>query len=139
MDKKRIELVVTAVLVLILILSWANSIKISKRRKGAAPAKAASAKLAPAEKEAVGASEQDWQSLEWARDPFTGRVYSGEASGPIDLQLQGILWDEKKPRALIGGEIVGKGDALGNNVVIKISKDSVLLNDGTNDLELKLE
>lgn len=82
---------------------------------------------------------EDWVSLKWSRDPFYGRVYSAAGEGLIGLQLQGILWDEKKPHALISEEIVSEGDSVGNNIVIKINKDSVLLNDGTKDLELKLE
>lgn len=139
MDKKRIELIAVSILALVLILAWANSIKTLKRRKSAVISP--QVKAAPAKESAPLAVEkkEDWDKLKWVRDPFSGKVYSGGASGPIDLELQGISWDEKKPQALIGGEIVKEGDTLGNSKVIKINKDSVLLNDGTKDLELKLE
>lgn len=53
--------------------------------------------------------------------------------------LTGIFLDEKSPKALIGNVVVGIGDNVGGNTVIKIEKDRVILSDGSKDFELKLE
>jgi hypothetical protein len=71
---------------------------------------------------------------EWGRDPFLPKGAAPSASG-----LTGIIWDEKSPKALINDAIVGVGDKVGNNTVVKIEKDRVILNDGNKDFELKLE
>lgn len=44
-----------------------------------------------------------------------------------DLQLQGILWDEKKPLAIINAEIVSEGQEIRGKKIIKIEKDSVIV------------
>lgn len=67
----------------------------------------------------------------WGRNPFT-------KGAPIKTSsLEGILWDEKVPMALISGETVKKGDKIGSSTVIDIQKDRVILNDGTKDIELR--
>lgn len=72
----------------------------------------------------------------WGRNPFTKEAPIKLATGPT---LEGIMWDEKLPLALINGETVKIGDKLGSDTVIDIQKDKVILNDGSRDLELKLQ
>ncbi len=67
----------------------------------------------------------------WSRNPFLE-----SASQPI--ALTGIIWDKNVPQAVINGEIVKVGDKAGHNTVIAIEIDSVILNDGINDFELRL-
>ncbi|MFZ5516132.1 MAG: hypothetical protein ACOY90_05810 [Candidatus Zhuqueibacterota bacterium] len=43
------------------------------------------------------------------------------------LTLQGIIWDERAPTALINGEIVGKGDSILGYRVDDVKKDRVVL------------
>ena len=47
-------------------------------------------------------------------------------SGPT-LILQGIIWDENQPNAVINGEIVAKGDNIRGFIVQEIKKDRVVL------------
>lgn len=70
----------------------------------------------------------------WARNPFLPR-----GSGPSAAGLTGILWDNRSPKAIIDDSIVGIGDKWGNNTVVDIKQDRVILNDGARDFELKLE
>ncbi|MFA5275537.1 MAG: hypothetical protein WC417_01410 [Candidatus Omnitrophota bacterium] len=73
----------------------------------------------------------------WSRDPFTmGAPIKPIGEGSLDLK--GIIWDEKLPLALINGRTVKIGDKVGSNTVVDIRKDSVVLNDGSRDWELKL-
>lgn len=72
----------------------------------------------------------------WKRNPF---VPTGIPGTPSNLVLNGILSSGNNLKAMIGDNIVGKGDKIGNNTVIEIKEDRVILNDGTKDFELKLE
>lgn len=83
---------------------------------------------------AGGVPRQKKSSYEdWGRNPFMSSL--AVSQGPI---LDGILWDASKPVAIINGEIVGKGDSVGIYVVVEVRPESVLLNDGEKDIELRL-
>jgi len=140
MDKKRVEIIITAVLTVVLILAVINSMKTVKNKlkppaaaalaqPSQQPSAALMQKMAP--KKQQGAPE----ILDWLRCPFSGKVYSASGKS-VKLKLTGILWDEKMPQALISDSIVKKGDSVGNYIVVKINKNSVVLNDGTKDIEL---
>ena len=68
----------------------------------------------------------------WGRNPFS--LKNTNVSTPV---LNGIAWDEKAPRAIINDQIVGVGDMIGKNKVVAIAPNSVKLNDGTQDFELR--
>ena len=54
-------------------------------------------------------------------------------------ELKGIIWDESHPYALIGERVVVVGDSIDNKKVIKINKDSVVLDSaGVNEV-LRIE
>ncbi len=74
--------------------------------------------------------------VSWKRSPF---VPTGTPSAGSSLVLNGIVGTLGTPKAMIGGEIVGIGDNIGPNRVVAINADSVIINDGTEDFELKLE
>jgi hypothetical protein len=58
-----------------------------------------------------------------AIDPFT------------ELSLSGIMWDEKRPLAIINGRVVGPGDRINMVHVEQITKETVLLeHEGKNHL-----
>jgi len=69
----------------------------------------------------------------WGRSPFILQETTDN-----ELALNGILWDAKNPQAVINGEIVGVGDKINKYSVVDIDKNKVILNDGTEDCELKL-
>jgi len=72
----------------------------------------------------------------WGRNPFSAEEAPKEEV--VKLRLNGILWDEKNPQAIIGDDIVGIGDKIGPNTVVDIKEASVILNDGTGNFELNL-
>lgn len=72
----------------------------------------------------------------WGRNPFTLQKTSSKAFK--SLILDGIMWDKEKSLAIINDEIVKIGERIGDNIVVEIKQDSVILNDGTKDFELKL-
>jgi len=53
-----------------------------------------------------------------------------------ELTLQGIIWDERAPTALINGEIVGKGDAILGFRVMEVHKERVVLSKNGRQLVL---
>jgi len=69
---------------------------------------------------------------DWGRNPFMPG-YDQKA-----LVLEGIVWDEKNPKAIINGNIFGVGDHTGSNRIIAIKKDSVVIINRTGTVELYL-
>jgi len=73
----------------------------------------------------------------WKRSPFVPKPTSdGSYAG---TKLSGILTSGKELKAMMGDMVVGKGDKIGGNTVVEVRKDSVVLNDGTKDIEIKLD
>lgn len=71
-----------------------------------------------------------------ARDPFVMYQqarseeeidYSGKLLELSQLEVKGILWDEKRPLAMIRDEIIAMGQELLGAKVLKITKDEVTL------------
>ena len=54
------------------------------------------------------------------------------------LILDGIMWSEQSPKAMIDNEIVGVGEKIGTNTVVDIKPDQVILNNGAEDFAIKL-
>lgn len=71
----------------------------------------------------------------WARDPFSPSAINRV----VDLELNGILWDTEAPQAIINEHIVGIGDIVRGNIIVDITQDTVILNDGLTDFELTLK
>ncbi len=141
MDKKRIEIVLTFLLSIIFVLVIANSIRIAKRRFSATAVVSTATVSQPAVQIGKGIPQRPEGKLEelpWGRCPFSGKAYASSGKPILDLKLTGIIWDEKIPQALINNKIVKAGDILGNYVVIKIDRNSVILNNGAEEIELRL-
>jgi hypothetical protein len=147
--KQRLQLGITAVLVLVLIFAWANSFKVLKKRAVPQAQQAVSgtsmgAKDVPdtaaAQVPQPAVTEEAQDKSEYLRDPFSGKIYTGKeaATGPVTLKLDGIIWDEKAPLAMINGRILKPGDTIAQNRIIKIKPDRVFLSDGLREFELKL-
>lgn len=73
----------------------------------------------------------------WKRKPFVPKGKPGELASK--LALNGIIVSGGEFKAIIGDSILGKGDEVEGNMVIEVRKDTVILNDGTGNFELKLE
>ncbi|MFH1310511.1 MAG: hypothetical protein ABIH85_07540 [Candidatus Omnitrophota bacterium] len=71
-------------------------------------------------------------------DPFNPNLTSNEYQNSEGMNLQGIVRDGEVSRAIINGSIVSVGDKIGNNTVREINEKSVIINDGTQDLEIRL-
>src|SRR3989338_6045715 len=150
MDKKyKIKLMGIAVLSLVLILALANAhktlSKVKERRKktlvSSALTKVSGANLPydvlyPSGKKGELSEglyrrlEEESKNFKLARDPFNQyEIVTKDASGS-GSSLQGIIWDEKSPKAVINGKIVGPGDRVEDKVVLEIFTDRVVLSNG---------
>lgn len=80
-------------------------------------------------------------ALPWSRDPFMaqGKLAKKGPSRPEALALSGIIWDEKKPAAIINDNIVSVGDEIQGKKVIKIEKNKVILQEDGEEYILRLE
>ena len=74
--------------------------------------------------------------VSWGKNPFALKEVKIETISK--LSLNGIMWDEESPKAIVNDEIIGVGDKIDENTVVDIKKDSVILNDGISDFELEM-
>jgi hypothetical protein len=60
---------------------------------------------------------------------------------PPHLILNGIMYTEENPKAIINGTPVGKGDVIGGAIVTSVTENNVMLkyNNGSNQVELMLK
>jgi len=137
MEKKRLEIIITVMLCVIFLAVLMNAVSTARKKTKERNALHMSSQgtasvVVNAPKTKVG---QD--KLSWVRDPFSGKLYS--STSEMELRLEGILWDPKKPAAIINGEVVKVGDVLASGSrVIAIKQNSVIINDGARNIEIKL-
>ena len=53
--------------------------------------------------------------------------------------LQGIVWGEKNPVAIISGEVVGVGDIILGAEILEVQKEKVILLYGTQKFQIEME
>ena len=81
------------------------------------------------------ALEEETKDIDFRRDPFF-KSQRGPLSGP---SLEGIIWDSKKPIAIINDEILEVGDQIKGYTVIEIRVEEVILRDDQDQSRLRLE
>ena len=149
MDRKKIELIATIVLAIVFLVFLINTVKkVSKKPKAAPVVKRKIAltkhrkptiKGSPAKSRVERAeTKEEIAPLVWGRDPFvlleTDAVGTG---GPISLG--GIIWDKKRPKAMINNEIYKVGDKIGNIEIVDIKRNSVLIRTDGKTREISLD
>jgi len=138
----RVKLIITIILSLIFIFFWADTFKVIQKRfwgdkkQEAVVNQRVPSQVSKAKQTLLKTIDED-DDLEWVRCPFYGKLYIDGASGIVTLS--GILWNDETPKAVINGEIVGLRDKVNKYTVINILKSSVILNDGTKNVEIFLE
>ena len=76
-------------------------------------------------------------ALPLERDPFVAGQ-TGPQDAKAALSLDGIMWDAKKPTAIIGANFLNEGDMIDRFKVVKIHPTKVVLQDGDSQFELLL-
>lgn len=132
-DKKVIILIVVSVLAVAALIHGITAGPGGAGKKAAA----ISGPQGPAAQEAFTGMRHAKRSTykAWKKSPF---IKTGGYETTSDLALKGIIGSGSNLKAMIGDSIVRKGDKIGNNKVIDIKKDRVILNDGVADFEIKL-
>jgi len=145
LDKKsKTEIIVTSILIVIFLAIVINNINTIRSKRGKRPSVTISPDLLEEIRQQdpghTGKSEmqkkKDFVMDEfpsWGRDPFQEADISLSQLG-----LQGIMWDAENPKAIISNRIVGVGDSVGDNTIIEIKKNRVILTDGVSTFELRL-
>jgi len=68
-------------------------------------------------------------NLKVKRDPFSYQPQkSSSIDGKSEIVLNGIIWDEENPKAIINNFIFGVGDRIGAVVIKEIKKDRIIVN-----------
>ena len=68
----------------------------------------------------------------WDRNPFM----LGQSQDSINVE--GIIWEQGKPKAMINGNFVGIGDYIGDSMIVDITRNSVTIKDDRGEMEIKL-
>lgn len=140
MKKNTVEIVITSILAIILIIAVVNIFKTKKKISSKRIAKVVATEEAQPQKKIVTtkktfkALEDRAKDLKWERDPFVYKPRSIKLTE--GFRLEGIVWDEEDPKAVINGNILSIGDKIDGKEIVDIRKDGVTLDDGKNILEL---
>ena len=73
------------------------------------------------------------------KNPFRADHFSDMVKIIGSTDLKGITWDSAKPFAIIGNRVVVEGDSIDGKKVIKINKDSVILEEAGRQIILRLD
>ena len=142
MDPKR-QKIILAALGVVLVGVWGSVFLGRPARRGGfsgtPPAVSPPAAL-PAKGAAASSGEEGWGENPFRGDR-AGRTVSAPAvtlpGSPEGYILNGILWDETAPSAVVNGRLVAVGDELDGWKVAEIRKDRVVLSNGTTTQTLK--
>lgn len=137
-DKKVVALIVLTVLAVISLI-YGVMAPPKGRVRSAAPVERQFAATPPQNVKSVISTDRRAKRSQfnaWKRNPFTAGQAGSVATA---LTLNGIIWSKTTPKAMIGDVMVVKGDTIGDNKVVDIRPDKVILNDGTKDFELTME
>ena len=70
--------------------------------------------------------------MQWGQNPFMLK------RNPKALNIEGIMWDTKNPRAIINGVIIGIGETVESKTIVDIRPNSVIIKgDDGKEIELK--
>ena len=149
MDRKKIEIIAVVVLIVAFIFTLSGSLKkvgSKLKSKAGVSSLAMSAPQAPAQNAAASKKKAKPEIKEEAygpndRDPFGPPDTPPTAvSGVSSMKLTGITTNGAgKAIAIINEEIVPVGGKIGTFTVVSISSKKVILTDGKETSELKLE
>ncbi len=78
-----------------------------------------------------------WEK-EWGRDPFVRQEFISKVVKAVNLTLNGVLWDEKNPKAIVNEKTLVAGDTIYGYTVMEIRPRSILLRTGEKNIELTI-
>ena len=81
--------------------------------------------------------EKAWEK-EWARDPFLPQATASAIVRAVNLTLNGVLWDDATPKAIVNEKTLLVGDTIYGYTVVDIKPRSVVLRTGEKNIELRV-
>ncbi len=147
LEKKKRDLIITVVLLVIFAFTFTKSVLMRKR---GSPPPAASAQADESRwmtdhlvyttnlrtYDKLRTDQENIWGKEWVRDPFVPLATFSTVSKAVNLTLGGILWDEVKPKAIVNGKTLFSGDTIYGYTVDTIKPKSVVLKTGEKTIEL---
>ena len=147
-EKNKRDIIITSILLVIFAFSFTKNVLM--RKKTTAPSQTASTRAAQdmsdqliivtnirlydrLRKERVALWDR-----EWARDPFVPQQALATIIKAVNLTLKGILWDEKRPKAIVNEKTLLEGDTIYGYTVVQIKPRSVILKTGEKNIELQV-
>lgn len=129
-----------AILICVLIAGCGKNVPDSEKSKQPYPQVTDHELLAPVnEPQKQDYTEELLSSQKYGRDnPFNPIFNKIDSSKQTTLIIEGIVWDKERPMIIINNEIIGIGDNVDGNTVVEIKDNSVILNDGVKDFELRV-
>lgn len=126
--KQRLELAITGIGILFLIFLIPANTKKIQSKKAAQVRTYTEAMSVSLESPVPGIKRHNLESG-WGRDPFYPEMpFAGASSGIAGFVLNGIVWDNNAPYAIINSEVVKTGDKLDTETtVVEITEKSVTL------------
>lgn len=147
-QQDKIKIGVIIVLVIMLVFAVANAIKAGKKQKKfpQQPSSAVAIPLTSTKSSGTSGGESLYRRLEdesdklnLERDPFTRSQTISVEKEISGINLSGIIWDAKNPKAIINGKIVGVGSKVKENTVVDIKPDRVILSDSERQFEISIK
>ena len=127
MDKKKRNLVILGAVLLLVIWVWSSASARKKGNRTSFPKPPASENIPKRAKPPF---------TDWGRNPF---MLPGELSESVrGLMLDGIVWDNEKPYAIINNQILGIGDAIGKSRITAITETAVTLEEDGSAFSIQL-
>ncbi|PIW68467.1 MAG: hypothetical protein COW10_02425 [Candidatus Omnitrophica bacterium CG12_big_fil_rev_8_21_14_0_65_42_8] len=126
-NKKKIELTITGISVIILIFLIANHMPKSKDNKSVSkvePYPTSEAGFEVMNNERRAASDENW-----GRDPFLLDTSNVKEQVLGDMTLNGIVADRESPYAIINNDVVKLGDKVNGMTIIEINENNVVLDE----------
>lgn len=137
MDKKKIQLIITSFLIIMLFSIISSNLKKSKEETYKQRFSKISKKKASFKHANYSLLSAKFDGMRWGKNPFGPGIVKYEETGRSD-SLQGILWDPVSPRVMFRGVLLKIGDNIRDYNILDIRKGSIILSQGKVIYELKV-
>ena len=147
--KKKHDIIIVSILLAVFVISFNQNVLSRKKTAQEAPS-VNSAALGPSMSDQLvvvtnirlydklSKERVDFWDKEWARDPFVPQQTLTSLTKAVNLTLNGILWDEKTPKAIVNEKMLMIGDTIYGYTVVQIKPRSVVLKTGEKNIELQV-
>lgn len=145
-QKQKRDILITSVLLVIFAFTFTKNVLLRKRAPALAPIVTGDSAQTMAEdllfvtnlrmKDKLYADQGEIWKKEWGRDPFLQQSSIATIVKAVNLTLNGILWDEKRPKAIVNEKTIMEGDTIYGYTVEAIRPKSVILKTGEKNIEL---